>query len=158
MEPNPLTSDGYEKLSKELFLLMNKNRMEVAKEIESARENGSLDENDEYKCAKEKQERLENKIIRLNEYLSASQIIKGSDIIKNGSVVFGSRVRIMDCDTEEEKIFKIVGVLESNVSEGQISYQSPLARSLMGKLAGEDVEVEVPSGVKYWDILEVLYD
>ena len=158
MGANPLTSDGYEKLSKELSSMMNKNRTEVAKEIESARAHGSLDENDEYKCAKEKQERLENKIAHLNEYLSASQIIKSSDIIKNGSVVFGSRVRIMDCDTEEEKIFRIVGVLESNVSEGQISYQSPLARSLLGRIAGDDVEVEVPSGVKYWDVLEVLYD
>ena len=156
MDKEPITQAGYEKIISELEYLKNKERANVANEIATARAHGDLKENAEYHAAKEKQVHLEKRIALLEEYISKAQVIDPAKLPHN-RVSFGSTVKLLDLDTEEEFEYTIVGAVESNVEKGLISYNSPLAKALIGKRAGDDLLADLPKGVKEFEVLEVYF-
>ena len=153
----PMTEWGFEKLSKELKYIKEVALPENAKEIESARELGDLKENAEYHAAREKQQNLMRREAQLNELLSCAIVIDPS---KNShvKVSFGSTVTLIDVDTEEEFTYTIVGTPESNVDKGLISYNSPLAKAILGKEVGDEVEVKLPGGVVTYEIDKICFE
>jgi len=156
MDKEPMTAQGYEKITKELEHLKNVERNAIATEIATAKEHGDLKENAEYHAAKEKQVHLEKRITLLQEYVSKAQVIDPATL-PHKKISFGSTVKVLDLDTEDEYEYTIVGGVESNVEKGLISYNSPLARALMGKEEGFDVMADLPNGAKEFEVLEVYY-
>jgi len=157
MHKEPMTKYGYEKLSKELEYLKTVARPEVAKEIDSARELGDLKENAEYHAAKEKQSHIERRIAELSDILSRAVVVDPSEHAHN-RVAFGSTVCLIDVDTDEEEKYTIVGAPEADPDKGLISYHSPLAKALIGKEVGDEVEVNLPGGVKVYEIDKICYE
>ena len=136
----PMTEYGFNKISKELEDLKGPQRIQVAKEIDEARELGDLKENAEYHAAKEKQGHIERRIAEISDILSCALVIDPSKS-SHERVSFGSTVYLIDVDSEEEYKYTIVGSSESNVDKGLISYHSPLAKALIGKEVDDEVEV-----------------
>ena len=153
----PMTEWGFEKLSKELKYIKDVALPENAKEIETARELGDLKENAEYHSAREKQQNLMRREAQLSELLSCAIVIDPS---KNPhkKVSFGSTVTLIDVDTDEEFTYTIVGTPESNVDKGLISYSSPLAKAILGKEVGDEVEVKLPAGVVTYEIDKICFE
>ncbi len=141
----PMTPRGHETLKAELKQLTTKDRPAVISAISSAREHGDLKENAEYHAAKEQQGFIEGRIQELNEKLALANVI---DITKLSGerVVFGATVSFVDVDTEEERIYQIVGVDESDISQNKISISSPIARALIGKSVGDTLSIPIPKG------------
>lgn len=156
MQKEPMTPKGYQKLTEELNFLKNTQRAVVAKEIQEARELGDLKENAEYHAAKEKQSMMEAKIAQLEDMSARSQIINPSEL-DHKRISFGSSVNLLDQDTDQKLSYTITGVLEANIEKGYISYHTPLAKILLGKTAGEEVEAVLPNATKYFEILDVFY-
>ncbi len=146
----------YEKLTKELEDLRTNERANIAKIIDEARELGDLKENAEYHAAKEKQGLMEARINELQGLTSCAQIIDPSTLAHE-RVSFGSTVAIVDQDTDEEFCYTVVGIQETNPEKGLISIESPVARALLGKEEGDEVEIRLPSGKKIFDIEEISY-
>ena len=146
----------YERLSKELEDLRTNERAKIAKIIDEARELGDLKENAEYHAAKEKQGLMEARITELQGLISCAQIIDPSTLAHE-RVSFGSTVLLVDQDTDEEFCYTIVGTQETNPEKGLISIESPVARALLGKEEGDEVEIMLPSGKKSFDIEAVSY-
>ncbi len=153
----PVTVLGAELMKAELLHLRSSERPNIIQAIAEAREQGDLSENAEYEAAKEKQSFVEGRIAELEAKLSNLQIIDPKSLNADGRVVFGATVKIEDLDTEEEKIYQIVGDDEADIKGGKISVSSPIARALIGKTEGEIAEVSAPAGIKEFDIIEVLY-
>jgi transcription elongation factor GreA len=147
----------YRKLSEELEQLKSEERAKIAKVIDEARALGDLKENAEYHAAKEKQGLMEARIAELQDLLARAQVIDPSKLAHQ-RVSFGSTVVLVDQDTDEEVRYVIVGTQESDPSRGLISIQSPMARALMGKEEGEEVELQLPGGRKRFDIEEIKYE
>ena len=156
MQKEPMLQETFEKLSRELEQLKNVERAAIAKVIDEARALGDLKENAEYHAAKEKQGLMEARIIELQDLLSRAQVIDPSTL-PHERVSFGSTVVLVDQDTDEEVSYVIVGGQESNPGKGLISIQSPMARALLGKEEGEEVELQLPGGRKRFDIEEIKY-
>ncbi|GAB4257324.1 MULTISPECIES: transcription elongation factor GreA [Deferrisoma] len=154
MSRMPITRQGYARLREELEKLKKVDRVEVVKEIQAARAHGDISENAEYHAAREKQGWIEAKIRDLETKLAESDIVDPPRGPQE-RVRFGVRVRLEDLDTGEEKVYEIVGPHESDVNQGRISITSPLARALLNKEVGDDVEVDAPRGVKEYEILEI---
>ncbi len=154
LERIPFTKEGYEKLKNELETLERVERPKVVKAIEEARAHGDLSENAEYHAAKERQGQLEARIQYLHTQLSKAEVIDCSSQICE-RVVFGVKVRLENLDTGDEVIYQIVGPDESDINEGKISVTSPLGRALIGKEEGDEVDVNTPSGVKHYEIVEI---
>jgi transcription elongation factor GreA len=146
----------YVKLSKELEHLKTTERVTIAIVIDEARALGDLKENAEYHAAKEKQGLMEARISELTDVIGRAQVVDPSTF-QHVRVSFGSTVCLTDQHTDEEIIYTIVGGKESNPSRGLISIQSPMARVLIGKEEGDEVELVLSSGVKKYDIEEVSY-
>ena len=147
----------FRKLSQELEQLKNEERAKIAKIIDEARELGDLKENAEYHAAKERQGLMEARIAELTDIIGRAQVIDPSKLAHE-RVSFGSTVILIDQETDEELKYTIVGVQESNPSKGLISIESPMARALLGKEEGDEVEIRLPSGLKRFDIEEVCYE
>mgnify|MGYP003149316811 CR=1 FL=1 len=159
MSRNLVTQEGYNNFFQLLSELKTTERRKVSSEIEVAREHGDISENAEYTYAKEKQALLEAKIAKMEEFLSNSEVITKNMISKDGRIVFGSWVRLLNQDTDEERKYQIVGEVESNVSEGRLNYKTPFAREILGKRAGDEIEFVTPKGdEQYWEVLDVRYD
>ncbi len=156
MEQEPMTAQGYAKITQELEYLKNVERAAIAKEIATAKEHGDLKENAEYHAAKEKQEHMEKRLALLQDYVSKAQVIDPSTL-PHKKISFGSTVRVLDLETEDELEYTIVGAVESNVEKGLISYNSPLARALMGKEEGFDVMADLPNGTREFEVVKVYY-
>ena len=154
MERIPLTQEGYEKLNAELARLKTVERPAVIQAIAEAREHGDLSENAEYHAAREKQSFLEGRINDLEAKLSRAEVIDTSNIT-GSNVRFGAYVKLYDEDKEVEVKYRIVGEEESDIADGKLSIKSPLAKALIGKEAGDVVEVSSPGGVKSYEIIEV---
>jgi len=152
----PMTLFGYEKLQAEVKDLKEVKRPGVVKAIEEALEHGDLKENAEYHAAKEMQKNIDNRLAELQEILGNSQIVDPSEL-EHAKVSFGSTVCMTNLDTDEEVTYTIVGGSESNPDIGLISFNSPLARQLLGKEEGDDVKVRLPGGEKEFEIDEVKY-
>ena len=157
MNSFPITKRGAEMLKEELHRLKTKDRPAVINAIAEARAQGDLSENAEYDAAKERQSFIEGRIADLEGKLSAAQIIDPAQLDAEGRIVFGSTVDLEDLETGEKVTYQIVGVDEADLKEAKVSVTSPIARALIGKLAGDVVEVQAPSGVREYEVLEVHY-
>jgi len=156
MEKMPMTAEGLVQLQKERERLMNTERPDIIRAIASAREHGDLSENAEYHAARERQSFVEGRLAEIEDIISRAEVIDLSKL--SGSTVrFGAKVALVDEETEEENTFQIVGSHEADVSRGRISVTSPLARALIGKQAGDIVEVNAPSGPRSYEILGVRF-
>ncbi len=156
MEKIPMTAEGYAAIDAELKRLKNTERPRIIQAIAEARAHGDLSENAEYHAAKEAQGMNEARIADLEETLGRSEVI---DVTKltGETIKFGATVTLVDEDTEEEKTYKIVGELEADVKTGKISITSPIARALIGKGAGDSVEVAAPGGHRSYEVLQVAF-
>jgi transcription elongation factor GreA len=152
-----MTSAGADKLKIELKRLKSEARPNVIKAIAEARSHGDLKENAEYHAAREQQGFIEGRIREIEAKLSNAQIIDVSDLPRNGKVVFGTTVVLADEEVGEECRYQIVGEDEAEAKEGRISITSPMARALIGKDEGDEIEVQTPRGPKAYEIVEVLY-
>ncbi|HHN67348.1 MAG TPA: transcription elongation factor GreA, partial [Thermopetrobacter sp.] len=156
MNKVPMTVSAYEALKEELKHLKTVKRAEIVKAIATARAHGDLSENAEYHAAKEQQGWNEARVMELEDKLSRAEVIDVSNL-SGDKVQFGATVKLVDEDTEKEVTYQIVGDFEADVSKGKISISSPIARALIGKEAGDSVEVNTPGGGKSYEILEVEY-
>ena len=157
MQKIPLTVAGAEKLKAELQQLKSVARPEVIAAIAEARSHGDLSENAEYEAAKDRQGFIEGRIAELESKLSHAQIIDPTEIHAEGKIVFGATVTVSDLETDEEATYQIVGDDEADIKTGKISVNSPIARAMIGKEEGDVAEVQAPSGVREYDILNVQY-
>jgi len=157
MSTIPLTVEGAEMLKEELQRLKSKERPAVINAIAEARAQGDLSENAEYDAAKERQSFIEGRIAELEGKLSAAQIIDPKLIDADGRVVFASTVTLEDLDSGDKVTYKIVGDDEADIKLGKVSVNSPIARALIGKYAGDTVSVQTPGGVREYEVLEVQY-
>ena len=157
MQKIPLTVAGAEKLKAELQQLKSVARPEVIAAIAEARSHGDLSENAEYEAAKDRQGFIEGRIAELESKLSHAQILDPKEIHAEGKIVFGATVTVSDLETDEEATYQIVGVDEADIKTGKISVNSPIARAMIGKEEGDVAEVQAPSGVREYDILNVQY-
>jgi len=152
-----MTVRGHELLQIELKKLKSTDRPAVIKAIAEAREHGDLKENAEYHAAKEQQGFIEGRIKELEGKLSHVQVIDVTEINAGGKVIFGSTIKLLDDDTEKEITYRIVGQDEADIKTGLISYTSPIARALIGKVEGDAVEFKAPDGEKSYELISVSY-
>ena len=157
MNQSPMTVAGEAKLREELIHLKTVVRPKISKDIATAREHGDLKENAEYHAAKEQQGFCEGRVQDIEAKLSNVQIIDVTKIENTGRVIFGTTVTIVNCDTDEELTYKIVGEDEADLKNNQISVSSPIARGLIGKYADDAVNIKTPAGDVEFEILEVQY-
>ena len=158
MNRTPLTSKGFDQLKEELHLLKTQERPAVIQLIAEARAHGDLSENAEYDAAKEKQSMLEGRIQDLENKISTAEIINPTELQRDGRVVFGVIVTFIDLNTDEQFKYQIVGEDEANIREGKISYVSPIARALIGKIEDDITEFDIPSGKREVQIIKVEYE
>ena len=149
-----MTAAGYRALNDELNRLKSVDRPKIINEVEIARAHGDLRENAEYHAAREKYGFIEGRISALADKIATAQVINISEL-SGEKVIFGATVVLEDINAGDEVRYQIVGEDESDVKQGRISYLSPLARSLLGKEAGDEVEVRAPGGTKTYEILRV---
>ena len=155
MKKNILTEEGLKALEDELQDLKVNRRKEVAQKIKEAREQGDLSENAEYDAAKEEQRDIELRIEEIDKILKNAELVTDEDV--DSSVInIGSTVRIQDLEFDEQMEYKIVGSTEANSLKGKISNESPVGKALIGAKVGQKVEVETPSGMIQYKILEIL--
>lgn len=156
-EKAPMTKAGVVQLRSELEDLKRFKRPEVVAAIADARAHGDLKENAEYHAAKEQQALIEGRINKLEYDLGHAQIIDVTNMEPSDKVVFGVTVELINVDTSQKVKYQIVGENEADLKQGKISYKSPIARALIGKRVGDEVDVQTPSGVDAYEILEVQY-
>ena len=156
MTRKPLTSKGAERLREELKRLKSVERPRIIQAIAEARAHGDLSENAEYHAAREQQGFCEGRIKELEHDLSHCQIIDVAHLPKTDRVVFGATVAL-EAENGEEVVFQIMGEPEADVRLGQISITSPIARALVGKAEGDEVDVAVPGGTRTFEIVSVRY-
>jgi transcription elongation factor GreA len=157
MNKIPLTVNGAEKLRVELHRLKTVERPAVIAAIAEARSHGDLSENAEYDAAKERQGFLEGRIAEVEAKLANAQIIDPKDIDAGGRVVFACTVDLEDLGSGETVTYQIVGDDEADIKVAKISVHSPIGRALIGKYAGDAVEVQAPGGLREFEILDVRY-
>ena len=149
-----LTEKGYKKLQVEIDKMERYIKQDIAKEIATAREHGDLKENAEYAAAKEKQAMYMGRLGEMQERLRRAHVVRRADLPPD-TVTFGKRVKIKDADSGNEREYIILGDGETDVDQGIISYQSPLARALISHKKGDLVDVTLPRGQKKFKILKV---
>jgi len=151
-----MTVEGHEKLKEELKHLKGVERKKISGEIEVARAHGDLRENAEYHAAKEKQSFIEGRIQEIDDKLARAEVIDVSKL-KGDRVVFGCTVKYQDTDSGEEFTFQIVGDDEADLKAGKISISSPIARQLIAKNVGDEVQLRSPKGNRSVEILDVQF-
>jgi transcription elongation factor GreA len=152
----PMTVGGHAALEEELRRRQQEERPRIIQMISEARAHGDLSENAEYHAAKESQSLNEGRIAELEDKLSRAEVIDVSKL-SGSTVKFGATVTVVDEDTEEQKRYQIVGEAEADVKSGRVSITSPIARAMIGKKAGDTVEVKTPGGGKSYEIVTVAY-
>jgi transcription elongation factor GreA len=156
MEKVPITKTGYEALHVELKALKDVERPAIIKAISEAREHGDLSENAEYHSAKEKQSFIEGRVKELESLISRADVIDPAKM--SGAIIrFGATVGLVDIDTDQERTYQIVGEPEADINNNRLNMRSPLARALIGKEAGDSVEVVTPGGGRSYEVLSVRY-
>jgi transcription elongation factor GreA len=154
MDKIPMTAAGYATLEAELKHCQQVERPRIIQQITEARTHGDLSENAEYHAAKEQQSLNEGRIDELQDKLARADIIDVSKL-SGDTITFGATVTLVDEDTDEKKVWQIVGEPEANAKAGRISITSPLARALIGKAKGATIEVNAPGGAKGYEIKKV---
>jgi transcription elongation factor GreA len=157
MNKVPLTVRGAEKMRTELQDLKTVQRPGIISAIAEARSHGDLSENAEYHAAKERQSFIEGRIAEIEGKLSNAEIIDPATLDADGCCVFGATVELEDVEKGATVTYQIVGEDEADIKLGKISVNSPIARSLIGKSAGDVAEVQAPGGVREYEILDVRY-
>jgi transcription elongation factor GreA len=157
MAKTPITIRGAELLRAELQRLKSVERPRIITAIAEARSHGDLSENAEYEAARERQGFIEGRISELESKLANAQIIDPKLLDADGRCVFGSTVDLEEAGGEAAT-YQIVGEDEADIKQGRLSVSSPIARALIGKEAGDAVEVQTPGGVKRYEILDVRYE
>ena len=153
----PLTVKGAELLRDELQRLKAVERPAIISAIAEARSHGDLSENAEYEAAKERQGFIEARIAEVEAKLANAQVIDPTLLDSDGRCVFGSTVELEDMDARQVITYQIVGEDEADLKHGKISISSPIARALIGKFAGDVVEVNTPGGAREYEILDIKY-
>jgi transcription elongation factor GreA len=154
MEKIPMTASGYAALEAELRHRQTVERPRIIQQITEARGHGDLAENAEYHAAKETQSLNEGRIAELEDKISRAEVIDVSKL-KGDTITFGATVTLVDEDTDEKKVWQIVGETEADAKAGRISITSPLGKALIGKKKGASVEVNTPKGAKGYEVLKV---
>jgi transcription elongation factor GreA len=156
MEKIPMTQLGFSRLEKELKDLKSVQRPAIIEAISEARAHGDLSENAEYHAAKEKQSFVEGRIMELTAIISRAEVI---DVTEHAAehIKFGATVTVVDEETEEKITYQIVGDYEADITRGLISNSAPIGKALIGKKAGTSVEVTTPKGLRYYEVLKVVY-
>jgi len=154
MEIIHLSREGAEKLQKELHQLKTKARPQIVAEIKRAREFGDLSENAEYHVAKEKQGFIERKIAELEDKLTRVQILDDSNIDTSKAYLL-SKVKVRNTRDGEEIEYMLVAEEEADIDNDKISVKSPIGKGLLGKAAGEKVQIRVPAGMIEYEIVDV---
>lgn len=157
MTKSPMTTRGAEKLREELQRLKQEARPRIIKAIAEARAHGDLRENAEYHAAREQQSFAEGRIAEIEHKLSHAQVIDVTKLNAGGRVVFGATVELVNVNTDAEVRYQIVGDDEADIKQGLVSVNSPIARALIGKLEGDEVEVQTPAGTQEYELLVVRY-
>ena len=147
MEKVPMLAEGYERLTADLKALREE-RPKIVEAIEEARAHGDLSENAEYHAAKERQGQVEAQIADLEDKVSRAQIIDPATL-SGDKIIFGATVTLLD-ENDKPVRYQICGQTEADANKGRISYNSPLARALIGKQVGDEIEVTVPAGEKFY--------
>lgn len=155
MDKIPMTADGARALRDELSRLKSVERPRIVKAISEAREQGDLRENAEYQYAKEEQSFIEGRINEIENKLGAAQIIDVQSIQPTGKVIFGTTVKLVNLENDEEVSYKIVGDDEADIKVGKLSIYSPIARALIGKEVGDVAHVKTPGGEAEYEICSV---
>jgi transcription elongation factor GreA len=154
MEEIPMTAAGHEALERELKYRQQVERPRIIQQITDARTHGDLSENAEYHAAKESQAHNETRIAELEDKIARAEVIDVSKL-SGDTVKFGATVTVVDEDTDEKKVWQIVGEPEADAKAGKISISSPLARALVGKKKGASVEVVTPAGAQAFELVKV---
>ena len=158
MNKVPLTVNGAERLREELHRLKTIDRPAVIAAIAEARAHGDLSENAEYDAAKERQGFIEGRIQEVEGKLSNAQIIDPKLLDADGRCVFGATVEMEDQDSGDTVTYQIVGEDEADIKTGKISVNSPVARALIGKYAGDVAQVQAPGGIREYEIIDIRYE
>ena len=156
MDKIPMTAGGLAALREEYRRRTAEDRPAIIAAISEARAHGDLSENAEYHAAKEQQSLNEGRIKELETILALAEVIDTSKL-SGSTVTFGATVKIVDEDTEEEKVYTIVGDAEADAGRGRISVSSPIARAMIGKDIGDSFEVSTPGGARGYEILDVSF-
>lgn len=151
-----ITKDGFIKLKTEINNLKTIERPKIIKAIEVARELGDLKENAEYHASREKQGMIEAMIANLEDKLARAEVVD-IELISGNAVRFGATVKLQNTDNDKITTYKIVSEYEADIDNGLISNVSPVARALMGKEVGDEVEIKTPGGVLIYEILEIKF-
>jgi len=150
----PMTHQGYQRLLEEIKRLKSVERPKLVQEIEEARDHGDISENAEFHAAKDRQALLDVQIREIEDRLARAQVIEVSKL-SGDKVVFGATVTLADGDTGNKMIYQIVGDHEAEPKNGKISISSPVARALIGKCEGDEVQVQTPTGIRNFEILRL---
>ncbi len=156
MQKEPMSVEGYDLLTREFKFLKDIHKPEVAREKQIAAAHGDRSENAEYHAAKEKLRHIDKRLFYLNAMIEKAVIIDPSKL-DHSKVCFGSRVHLVNLDTDEEEVYTICGALEAEVENGLISIHSPLAKALIGKAEGDEVMLKLPNGKKEYEIEKIEY-
>jgi transcription elongation factor GreA len=157
MKRNPMTLRGAEALRNELKRLKTEDRPRVIRAIAEARSHGDLSENAEYHAAREQQGFIEGRIGEIEAKMSTAEIIDPLSVTNNGKVIFGATVDLESQDDGKSICYQIVGEDEADIKSGRISITSPIARALVGKSAGDVVDVAAPGGTHSYEVVKVRY-
>lgn len=154
MNKVPMTVSGHEALKEELRWRQQEERPRIIEAISEARGHGDLSENAEYHAAKEAQALNEGRVQELEDFIARADVI---DVTKlsGETIKFGATVVLVDEDTEETKTYQIVGDQEADVKSGRISISSPIARALIGKQVGDEIEVNAPGGARGYEVVKI---
>ena len=156
MSKIPMTPVGFQRLQEELRSLKTDQRPAVIRAIAEAREHGDISENAEYHAAKERQAFIEGRIGEIEDKIGRAEVIDPAKVTGK-TVKFGAKVKVIDEDSSQQVAYQIVGTDEADIAQGLLSITSPLARALIGKAAGDQVEVNAPNGMRYYEIVSVKY-
>ena len=150
-----LTEKGYLELKEEIARIDKMVKLDISKEIATAADHGDLKENAEYAAAKEKQAFYANKLRILQERFTGANVVRREELLPEERVTFGKKIRIKEVNTGHERICTILGEGETDPEKGIIAYTSPLAKALIGKNLGDVTDVQLPAGLRKYEILEV---
>ena len=149
-----MTAAGFQRLQEDLKHLKGSERPAIIRAIAEAREHGDLSENAEYHAARERQSFIEGQIGEIEDKISRAEVIDASKL-SGSTVKFGATVTLVDEDTDEEVTYQLVGEFEADINAGRLSITSPLARALIAKSVGDNIEVTTPGGSKAYEILKI---
>ncbi|HIE75046.1 MAG TPA: transcription elongation factor GreA [Gammaproteobacteria bacterium] len=152
-----LTPEGAQRLHEELQRLKRIDRPAIIEAIAEARAHGDLSENAEYHAAREQQGFIEGRIAELDAKLAMAEVIDPTRLNPRGKVIFGAWVELWEEEGDREVCYRIVGELEANIGQGMISHASPIAKALIGKAEGDEVEFQAPGGKRRYEVLSVRY-